>query len=162
MALIDVRDVAAVGVKVLTEPGHEGKVYDLTGPESLTMSRQAEILSKVLGQKIYYIPSTEAQMEQVMKVLGVPETPAEHVQKVFKMQREHRIEMVLPTLQQLGIQPTPYEQFVRDYVSGITQGGNSFPAPDTLFIRLFNAFGVFMVRMQVNQIKSREARNAGV
>ncbi len=161
MALIDVRDVAAVGVKVLTEPGHAGKVYDLTGPESLTMYRQAEILSKVLGRKIYYIPSTEAQMEQVMKVLGVPETPSEHVQKVFKMQREHRIEMVLPTLQELGIQPTPYEQFARDYVSGITQGGNSFPAPDTLFIRLFNAFGVFMVRMQVNQTKRREARNAG-
>jgi hypothetical protein len=81
-------------------------------------------------------------MMQVMKVLGVPETPGEHVLKVFKMQREHRIEMVLPTLKELGIQPTPYEQFARDYVAGRTTGGNSFPAPDTLFVRLFNAFGV--------------------
>jgi len=154
--------VAAVGVKVLTEPGHAGKVYDLTGPESLSMARQAEILSKVLGRKIYYIPSSEAQMLQIMKVLGVPETPGEHVQKVFKMQREHRIEMVLPTLRELGIQPTPYEQFVRDYVAGRTQGGNSFPAPDTLFIRLFNAFGVLMVRMQVSQLKRKQARAAAL
>ena len=159
MALIDVRDVAAVGVKALTEPGHVGKIYDLTGPESLSMYRQAEIIGKVLGRKIYYIPSSEEQMAQVMKVLGVPETPSEHVQKVFKMQREHRIEMVLPTLQELGIQPTPYEQFIRDYVAGRTQGGNSFPAPDTLFIRLFNAFGVFMVRRQVSQIKRKEAQS---
>ena len=33
---IDPRDVAAVAVKVLTTPGHEGKVYELTGPELLS------------------------------------------------------------------------------------------------------------------------------
>lgn len=31
-APIDPRDIAAVAVKVLTTPGHEGKIYELTGP----------------------------------------------------------------------------------------------------------------------------------
>ena len=59
MALVDVRDVARVGIKALTEPGHAGQVYDLTGPESLSMARQAELLSRVLGRTITYLPAAE-------------------------------------------------------------------------------------------------------
>src|SRR5215469_6669712 len=33
---IDLRDIAAIAVKTLTEDGHEGKAYTLTGPEALT------------------------------------------------------------------------------------------------------------------------------
>lgn len=51
----DLRDVAAVMVKVLTEPGHEGKSYDLTGPELLTMEEIAARFTKVLGKEFKYI-----------------------------------------------------------------------------------------------------------
>lgn len=40
---IDPRDIAAVAVKALTTPGHEGKVYELTGPELLSY---AEVVQK--------------------------------------------------------------------------------------------------------------------
>jgi hypothetical protein len=36
VSLIDVRDIAAVAVAALTEPGHEGKNYVVTGAESLS------------------------------------------------------------------------------------------------------------------------------
>ena len=39
---VDVRDIAAVAVKVLTGSGHEGKSYDLTGPAVLTKQRSSE------------------------------------------------------------------------------------------------------------------------
>ena len=42
---IDLRDVAAVAVKVLTTDGHEGKAYTLTGPRALTNAELAQILS---------------------------------------------------------------------------------------------------------------------
>src|SRR5262249_1549202 len=42
---IDIRDVAAVAVKVLTEDGHVGKAYSLTGPEALTNAQVGQILS---------------------------------------------------------------------------------------------------------------------
>ncbi len=38
IASIDVGDIAEVAVTVLTKPGHEGKIYPLTGPEALTTS----------------------------------------------------------------------------------------------------------------------------
>src|SRR5207248_6455688 len=42
---IDIRDVAAVAVKALTEDGHVGNAYTLTGPEALTNAEIAQILS---------------------------------------------------------------------------------------------------------------------
>jgi hypothetical protein len=67
-----------------------------------------------------------------MSVLRVPEVPGEHVIKLFRMQREHRLEVVLPTLQELGIRPTTYEEFLRDYVAGRTTAVNPFDPPKTL------------------------------
>jgi uncharacterized protein YbjT (DUF2867 family) len=47
-------DIANVAVSVLTGAGHEGRVYDVTGPEALTMAETAERLSAAVGRKIIY------------------------------------------------------------------------------------------------------------
>jgi uncharacterized protein YbjT (DUF2867 family) len=52
---IDIRDIAAVAVKVLSSGGHEGKAYPLTGPQALTNSQIAEKLSRALGRTIRYV-----------------------------------------------------------------------------------------------------------
>lgn len=53
-SFIDVRDIAAVAAKALTDSGYENEAYSLTGDEALTYSDVAEILSRVLGRKIVY------------------------------------------------------------------------------------------------------------
>jgi uncharacterized protein YbjT (DUF2867 family) len=47
-------DIAAVAVAALTQDGHRGQVYELTGPESLTHADQARILGEALGRPITY------------------------------------------------------------------------------------------------------------
>ena len=42
---VDVRDIAAVAVKSLTETSHEGKAYSLTGPEALTYDEEVLVMS---------------------------------------------------------------------------------------------------------------------
>jgi uncharacterized protein YbjT (DUF2867 family) len=51
---VDPYDVASVAYTVLTEPGHEGKIYELTGPESFTIGEMVGVLTKVLGKPIQY------------------------------------------------------------------------------------------------------------
>jgi len=51
-------DIADTVVAVMTGTGHEGKTYDVTGPEALTMEETAELLSAVLGRKISYQAQT--------------------------------------------------------------------------------------------------------
>ncbi|MEN8240613.1 MAG: SDR family oxidoreductase [Chloroflexota bacterium] len=147
LPLVDVRDVAEVGVKALTEPGHTGKIYDVTGPESLTFYQMAEILERVLGRPITYLPGSEAPFRVILRLMGVTATPREHTIKIARMIRAHQVEKVHPTLQELGIQPITYEQFVGDLVAGRTGGGNSFQPPDTLIVKMLGVLMPVMMRL---------------
>lgn len=53
-SFIDARDVGAVAAKVLTEAGHEGRAYELTGSAALTYSEVARIFSEVLNRDVHY------------------------------------------------------------------------------------------------------------
>ncbi|EFL22656.1 NAD dependent epimerase/dehydratase [Streptomyces himastatinicus ATCC 53653] len=45
-------DIADIAVRTFTEPGHEGKAYLLSGPESVTQQEQIECLSEAIGRKL--------------------------------------------------------------------------------------------------------------
>ena len=51
-APIDERDIAAVGVRALTEAGHDGMEYVLTGPQSLTQHEQIMTIGQVIGRTL--------------------------------------------------------------------------------------------------------------
>lgn len=55
-AMCDVRDIGEVAALVLTGDGHAGKSYDLTGPELLTLYDAADILSRIVGRAVTYVP----------------------------------------------------------------------------------------------------------
>jgi len=57
-------DVAESAVSVLTTTGHDGKAYDITGPEALGMAEVAERLTAALGRRIVY----EAQTPHEVRV----------------------------------------------------------------------------------------------
>jgi len=52
MSMVDLEDIAEATAVVLTEPGHLGATYELAGPEVLTQSQIAEILSKHLERPV--------------------------------------------------------------------------------------------------------------
>lgn len=131
MPLVDVRDVAEVGFKALTEDGHAGQAYDVTGPEPLTCKRQAEILARGLGRPVSYIDGSERGFTMALKMLGVAPQSIEHAMIIMRMCRAHAIDRATDTLQRLGIVPRTFEQFVDDLVAGRTGGGNSFEPPDS-------------------------------
>jgi hypothetical protein len=106
-------------------------------------------MSRVLGRPVTYIPGAEAPFIVMMMIMGVTATPREHVIKVARMVREHRLARVHTTLQDLGIKPIGYEQFLRDFVEGRTGGGNSFEPPDTLMFRMLSAVMPAMMRLML-------------
>ena len=56
--IIDIDDIADVVVAALTEPGHEGQLYEVTGPRLMTFADLAVELSTALGRDVQYIPIT--------------------------------------------------------------------------------------------------------
>lgn len=69
---VDVRDIAAVAATALTEPGHEGKTYTLTGPQALSYGEVASVLGQVAGKPVEYVPVSSEQSRQSLLQLGVP------------------------------------------------------------------------------------------
>jgi uncharacterized protein YbjT (DUF2867 family) len=56
-APIDPADIAAVAALVLTQDGHEGEEYVLTGDELLTVTDQVQIIAKAIGRDIEVRPA---------------------------------------------------------------------------------------------------------
>jgi uncharacterized protein YbjT (DUF2867 family) len=66
ISVVDVRDIAAVAERALTEAGHNGKVYEITGPESLTHGEMAATLSLVLGKPVKHVDLSSAAMREAL------------------------------------------------------------------------------------------------
>ncbi|MEM9241566.1 MAG: NmrA family NAD(P)-binding protein [Pseudomonadota bacterium] len=54
--IIDIDDIADVVVAALTEDGHMGERYEVTGPRLMTFSEMADVLSNALGRPIQHLP----------------------------------------------------------------------------------------------------------
>jgi uncharacterized protein YbjT (DUF2867 family) len=54
--IVDIDDIADVAVAALTEEGHTGKLYEVTGPRLMTFAEMAEQLSQATGRPIRHIP----------------------------------------------------------------------------------------------------------
>ncbi len=112
IASIDVRDIAEVAAKALTEPGHEGKIYPLTGPEALSMAEVAEKLSTATGKPIRYVnvPPDEARNAQL--AAGVPPYRADALAELFAERRKGKESRVWPDIEDiLGRRATTFDEF---------------------------------------------------
>ena len=54
--IVDIDDIADVAVAALTEEGHAGKLYEVTGPRLMTFAEMAEQLSQSTGRPIRHVP----------------------------------------------------------------------------------------------------------
>lgn len=78
-ALVHPADIGAVVATVLTEDGHHGRAYNLTGPEALTTRQRMAVLSAALGREIGFVPISHEEAVQRQMAYGVPRSEAEFV-----------------------------------------------------------------------------------
>ena len=118
IAHVDVRDIAAVAVKALTEPTHEGQSYTLTGPESLTYDDLAQELSVVLGRSISHISLPPEDLKYGMLAGGMPDAIADRMLDLERYYREDQASRITHDIQQVtGQEPRRFAQYARDYAS---------------------------------------------
>jgi uncharacterized protein YbjT (DUF2867 family) len=116
MALIDHRDAAEAGWRVLTEPALWGAHHDLTGPVPLSWPEALELLSAELGEPVTFRVAAERQFLEGLLDAGVPAGTAE-----LLITREWSIlagenDYTTDTFQQItGRPPRPMAEFLHDY-----------------------------------------------
>jgi uncharacterized protein YbjT (DUF2867 family) len=115
-AFVDVRDIARVAATVMTERGHEGKAYDLLGPEALTYSDAAAKLSAATGRTIRYVDIPEIEFRKAMTGLGVPEESVDRLVDLYRFIRGGTAPARSTAIRDAtGRDPTSFDQFARDY-----------------------------------------------
>ena len=115
---VDCRDVARVAARVLTEPGHEGEAYPLTGPEGITHEEIARILSRTLGRKIEYVRISDEELRESLLSDGVPEGFADSLVSANRVARTGADSAVTTHVSEItGREPTSFETFARDHAS---------------------------------------------
>jgi uncharacterized protein YbjT (DUF2867 family) len=115
---VDARDIAAVAARVLTENGHKGQRYTITGPDALSYADIAERFSRVLGRKIRYGDVPEGAARQSMLSAGMSEWQVDKVLDLFRYYKTGAAAEVTNTVEHIGRKtPWTFDQFVRDYAA---------------------------------------------
>src|SRR5215472_9854969 len=116
MALIDHRDAAEAGLRVLTDPTLWGAHHDLTGPALMSWPEALELLSTELGEPVTFRIAAEREFLERLTSAGVPAGTAE-----LLITREWAIlagenDYTTGTFQQItGRPPRPVAEFLHHY-----------------------------------------------
>lgn len=115
VSYVDARDVASVAFTALTEDGHEGKAYEITGPESLSYDDVARELSLALGREVKYVNVPIAAARGAMLGMGMSEWLANALVELFNHYRDGKAARVTDTVREVtGREPITFSQFARD------------------------------------------------
>jgi len=113
ISMIDIRDVAAAAVAVLSREVESGQVYTLTGPEALSNSQVAEKLSKVLGREIEFLNLPPDDLKTALIGAGVPAWNANALIDLQRLYREGKAATVTEDVHRiLGREPRSLDQFL--------------------------------------------------
>ncbi len=115
-SFIDGRDIAAAAAKALTESGHEGRAYPLTGGEALDYYQVARVFTEVLGKRIVYANPSAPRFAARMRGRGHPPGLVLVMMGIYLTARLGLAAMVTgDTATLLGRAPTTMREFAADY-----------------------------------------------
>ena len=117
-SFVDVRDIAAVAVAALTEPGHEGKTYVITGPEAISYAEAAEKLSAATGRTVTYVQVPEDGVRQALAGAGLPDWYVDDLVALNRIIDAGWAEGVSDAVETVARKaPISFDQFARDHAA---------------------------------------------
>jgi uncharacterized protein YbjT (DUF2867 family) len=107
---------------VLTAPGHEGRIYDLTGPEALTHSAMAERFSDALGRRVEFVDVSPEAMRGALIGVGIPLWQVEGLLEDYAHYRRNEASVVTSTVHDVtGTAARTFADFLRNYAPAFSK-----------------------------------------
>ncbi len=118
IGMADVRDMADAAIEVLIGDGHEGKSYDITGAESLSLHQVAAAISKVIDKEVKYVDIPEADARAGFLSMGIDEWMADEFLGFFAAFKRGDADITSDDFVKLtGRKQRSIDEFVRDFAS---------------------------------------------
>jgi uncharacterized protein YbjT (DUF2867 family) len=112
LAVTDPEDIARVAMAALTEDGHVGKGYLLTGPEALTTREQVGIIAEVTGRSIDFQDVTPHEFAQAAIQRGTPAEQAHLIERLNEVFRTRRSVNITDDIQNItGTAPATFRDW---------------------------------------------------
>ena len=113
-SFISVQDVAAVAVKVFSDPALRGRAYDLTGNDALSHTAVAAALTRASGRPVNYHAIDPLAMRERGRRAGLPGGQLEYLMSLYRLVRLGQAAKVHPTAGKLlGRKPVSFDDFAR-------------------------------------------------
>ncbi|MFC4496488.1 NAD(P)H-binding protein [Streptomyces ovatisporus] len=113
---VDPRDIADVAVRTLTEEGHEGRAYTLTGPEAVSAAQQTACLAELLGRPVPFEELDPARARAAY-LRRYPEHVAEALLLGAEQQRDGAKARVEQTVREVTGRPArSYAEWAADHL----------------------------------------------
>jgi uncharacterized protein YbjT (DUF2867 family) len=117
-AFVDTGDIAAVAAICLMEPGHEGKAYEITGPQSLSYTDVCATLERELDRPVHFRACTFEQAKENMLQTGMPEWLAQAINELSMGMKEGIFDKVTTVVRDIAKRrPRTLEEFVSDNIA---------------------------------------------
>lgn len=111
---VDVDDIADVATAALTQDGHTGQLYELTGPQLLTFAEAVAQVAHAAGRDIQFVQVPLDAYKQGMQQMGLPDGVIWLVNYLFTTVMDGRNEHIADGVQRaLGRQPRSFEAYAR-------------------------------------------------
>ena len=117
---VDVDDIADVAVAALTEDGHNGETYEVTGPRMLTFKEVAQEISRAAGREVSFVQIPKEAFASAIEESGAPEDIVWLLNYLFDTVLDGRNAYVCDGVQRaLGREPNDFA----DYAQRIAASG---------------------------------------
>ncbi len=117
-SFVDIRDVAEVAVKALTDETLKNNTYKLTGKQLLNMHVVAHLFSEGLNKEIGYSSISNELFEKRLRIAGWPSSTIEGTMQLCSHVKDGDTSVVSDDIKKiLGREPIKFEQFINDYSS---------------------------------------------
>lgn len=111
---VDADDIADVAVAALTEDGHAGQVYEVTGPRLLTFAEAVDEIAQATGRDIQYVQIPHEAFAAGVAELGLPEDIAWLLDYLFSTVLDGRNAHLCDGVQRaLGREPGDFSRYAR-------------------------------------------------
>jgi len=111
---IDADDIADVAVAALTEDGHVGRLYELTGPRLLTFAEAVHEIAEATGREIRYVPVSIDEYATAATGQGVPDEVIDILTYLFGEVLDGRNAHLADGVQRaLGREPRDFADYAR-------------------------------------------------
>jgi uncharacterized protein YbjT (DUF2867 family) len=115
---VDIEDIAKIAFALLTQGGHKGRAFEITGPQGLSVAEIAAAIGEATGKPVRYEKISIEEHRRGMEAAGLsPFVVDALVEQALERLRHPQSRVELETHELFGVKPTTFAEFARRHAA---------------------------------------------